>query len=321
MVYTILLLLGAVMYDLDFAILKTIIYADIFSFPMTPEEIHHFLIYNEPVNFNVIQDKLQSSALLNDKLCTNNIYYALEHREELLSLRTQREAMMLSLSPRMIFFGRVLSYFPFVEMVGITGALAMRNPSSDNDDLDYLIVTRPGRVWLARASIIFLVRLMRLRNIELCPNYVLASDQLVQSRQDLYIAHEIGQILPLSNINLYKKFRDQNPWTFEHLPNANHPLYPLHNHKSSKLGMVFKRGLEIILSSPIGDWLENWEFQRKSLRFEKEAQSPTASAQIDEGHVKGHFNDYGHRVLAAYQAQVDTITTENIDYPLQSVGD
>lgn len=305
----------------DIAIWKTLIYGDIFNFPMTPQEIHHFLIHDEPIDFHLIKYRLQSSDWLRQRICVENQYYTLAHRSELFELRVKREQMMSNLLPRTVFYGRLLAYFPFVEFVGITGALAMRNPSTADDDLDYLIVTRPGRVWLARAAIILLVRLMRLRNIEICPNYVLASDQLVQTRQDLYIAHEIAQILPLSNHELYQQLRDQNPWTHTHLPNATFPMHNLGNLKLNKIGSILKRGLEFVLSSPIGNWIEQWEYRRKSKRFVQQAKAPTASAQIDEGHVKGHFNDYGHRVLAQYQDKLSALDSEAHQYPLESVGD
>jgi hypothetical protein len=310
------------MHKLDTAILKTIIYGDVFNFPMTSQEIHHFLIDDEPVTYQTITNHLESSTDLEKYLIHNDTYYALKHRGNLLSLRLEREQMMDTLSEQMTYYGRILSYFPFVEFVGVTGALAMRNPSSTIEDLDYIVITRPGRVWLARAIIILLVHLMRLRNIEICPNYVLASDQLVQSRQDLYIAHEITQILPLSNHDLYKQLRDENQWAMQHLPNAQSPFYQLWDNKNSRLGLILKRGIEVILSSPLGNWLEQWEYRRKAQRFEQQAQAPTASAEIDTGHVKGHFNDYGHRVLAQYQAKLEEIgITDTEIYHIQSAGD
>lgn len=310
------------MHKLDIAILKTIIYGDVFHFPMTTQEIHHFLIYDKPVAYNTIVKQLESSTELEKYLCHNDSYYALRERDILFTLRTEREQMMDSLSKQMTYYGRILSYFPFVEFVGITGALAMRNPASALEDLDYIIITHPGRVWLARAIIILLVRLMRHRNIEICPNYVLASDQLIQSRQDLYIAHEIAQILPVSNYDLLQHLRDQNQWATQYLPNA---LYPFHQHTKrgiSQLGMMLKRGVEAVLSTPLGNGLEKWEYRRKAQRFEQQAQAPTASAQIDAGHVKGHFNDYGHHVLVQYHAKLEELgITDTYIYTMQSAGD
>ena len=162
------------MHILDIAILKTIIYGDIFHFPMTAQEIHHFLIHNEPVTFDDIHHRLQSSPELQSCLCHDEKYYALKQRAELLSLRAEREKLTDNLSKQVTRYGHILTYFPFVEFVGITGALAMNNPSSPTDDLDYIVITRPGRVWLARAFIILFVRLMRLRNIEVCPKLCLS---------------------------------------------------------------------------------------------------------------------------------------------------
>ncbi|PJF20671.1 MAG: hypothetical protein CUN56_14990, partial [Phototrophicales bacterium] len=271
--------------------------------------------------FPAIEQRLQTSDVLTQQLCFDGTYYALQQRSSLLELRQKREAIMATLSPRMIFYGRILAYFPFVEFVGITGALAMHNPSTANDDLDYLVVTRPGRVWLTRASIILLVRLMRLRHVEICPNYVLASDQLTQSRQDLYIAHEIAQILPLCNPELYEQFRNKNPWTHTYLPNATYPLHRLKTRPLHQPGLMIKRGLEMVLSSPLGNWIEKWEFKRKAKRFEQQAQAPNAAAQIDESHVKGHFNDYGQHVLAQYQARLAKLNIETYSQPLKCVGD
>jgi len=310
------------MHKLDIAILKTIIYGDVFNFPMTAQEIHHFLIHDEPIDYQTIINHLESSIDLDQHLCHNEKYYALKQRDELFTLRSGRDKLMDTLSPQMIYYGRILSYFPFVEFVGITGALAMRNPSSTDEDLDYLVITRPGRVWLARALIILLVRLMRLRDIEICPNYVLASDQLIQSRQDLYIAHEITQILPLSNHNLYQKLREQNQWAIDHLPNALAPFYTLWDNKDNRLGLMLKHAVETLLSTPLGNWLEQWEYRRKAQRFEQQAQAPTASAEIDTGHVKGHFNDYGHQVLAKYYAKAAELgITDTTIYTMQSAGD
>ena len=307
---------------LDTAILKTIIYGDVFNFPMTTQEIHHFLIHDEPIDYATIANQLDSSPNLEKHLCHNGLYYALKQRSELFALRAEREQMMGKLSKQMIDYGRILSYFPFVEFVGITGALAMRNPSASIEDLDYIVITRPGRVWLSRAIIIILVHLMRHRNIEICPNYVLASDQLIQSRQDLYIAHEITQILPLSNLKLYERLRDQNQWVATHLPNALAPFYQIGGGKNSGLGLTLKRGIELILSGSLGNGLEQWEYRRKAQRFEQKAQAPTASAEIDTGHVKGHFNDYGHRVLAQYQAKLDELgITDKMIYSLPNAGD
>jgi len=76
-------------------------------------------------------------------------------------LRKRRAEVAARLWPEAIRCGRSVGRVPFV-MVAVTGALAMDNVD-EGADLDYLIVTEPGRVWLCRLLIVQLVRLHRLR--------------------------------------------------------------------------------------------------------------------------------------------------------------
>ena len=124
----------------------------------------------------------------------------------------------------------------------------------------------------------------------------------------------------MSNIPLYQRLRDHNQWTQQHLPNAEQPFRNLPENLNNRIGAFIQRGFELILSSSIGDRIEQWEYQRKIKRFQQQAQAPTASAQIDADNVKGHFNDYGHPVLIKYYARLKELDLTET-YTLESVGD
>jgi hypothetical protein len=197
-----------------------------------------------------------------------------------------------------IRYGQWFAQIPFVCMVAMTGALAVRNPVDDNDDYDYLLVTKAGRVWLARAFAIILVRLVRLAGRELCPNYVLAVDQLAQERRDLFMAREVVQMHPIFGGEVYRQMWDANDWTQDFLANAT----PCGIQKDKP--HYLKRFLEWILGGWLGDKLEQWEFERKRQKFQTQVDNPHSSAVIDAGHVKGHFNDNGYPVMQQYQARL-----------------
>ncbi|PJF40230.1 MAG: hypothetical protein D6737_17630 [Chloroflexi bacterium] len=287
-------------HPLEDAILRTIIYADIFSFPMTVREIHHFLIHDVSVHFEQVQEKLAESPRLQKELIQQSGYFALAERREIITLRLQREAYSENLWTHGVYYGKWLARLPFVRMVALTGALAMRNALTDDDDLDYLIIAQPGRVWLARVFTIALVKLAAKRGVVICPNYVLAADNLEQNRKDLYIAHEIVQMVPLYGSHIYRLILQANEWVAQYMPNAHHPFYAEHEYKQHKFWAFIKNIAERLLTGPHGDWIEQWERRRKLHRFASNMQTPHSSAQLDETQVKGHFDDHGHPVLSKY---------------------
>jgi hypothetical protein len=284
---------------LESAILRTVLYADIFNFPLTPQEIHHFLIYHQRIALSDVEYALVTSPALKQKLNLLQGYVVCAGRQELIPLRQEREKSSAHLWPRALQYGVWLARLPYVRMVALTGALAMHNAASENDDVDYLLVTAPGRVWLARAFSILLVRLARVNGIELCPNYVVAESALEQQRRDLFIAHEVTQMVPLYGVELYWRMRHSNAWVDDHLPNAEGMFRDCGERSIGRGWRWLKNGSEWLLNGRLGDLLENWEYHRKLRHFAPEM-NKQHSAKLDEQQVKGHFNDHGHPILRKY---------------------
>lgn len=282
------------------AILRTLIYADVFSFPMTDHEIQHFLI-GVTATVSEVRGMLLESRWLNDHVECTNGYFALRGRAAITLERQTRAAASEALWPQACRYGALLAHLPFVRMVALTGALAMRNAHHGDDDIDYLLVTVPGRVWLTRALIVIIVRLVRLRGVKLCPNYVLAETALAQDKNDLYMAHEIAQMVPLAGLDVYRALRAANVWADELLPNAQDVFYGEPDTTPDGVWRGMQQIGEWLLGGWIGTSLENWEQRRKLRKFAREAQKPHSSAQLDAEHVKGHFNDYGYPTLHQYE--------------------
>lgn len=290
---------------LETAILRTILYADIFSFPLTVCEIHHFLIHDSEASQECVEHVLTTSSLLAEQLETDGLYFACAGRGDIIELRHQREQFSEALWGAALNCGVWLARMPFVRMVGLTGALAMRNPGSIDDDFDYLIVTAPGRVWLARAFSVILVRLIRgLRGVVICPNYVVAETALLQSRHDLFVAHEVVQVVPLYGEQLYQEFRALNGWVFELMPNAADSFHCPGEHPIGHGWGAVKRVSERLLAGRLGDALEAWEYRRKLKRFAVDLRIPHHTAHLDQTQVKGHFKSNAHPVLQKYHERL-----------------
>jgi hypothetical protein len=300
---------------LEDAIVRTIIYADTFNFPMTLREIHHFLI-GVGTTAEAVGSALRFSDRIREHVQKDGDYYMLRGREALVAERLSREAASRALLPAAFQFGRVLGGLPFVRMVALTGALAMHNAHHSHDDIDYLIVTKAGRVWLSRALIVVVVRLAALRGVGLCPNYVLAETALTQQTEDLYIAHEMAQMIPITGLRVYEDLRAANFWTTGFLPNATALFYQAEagapHPVRSRVAAAVKRVGEWLFGGRLGDALETWEKRRKLRKFAPRIVNPLSSALLDDAHVKGHFNDYGRPTLRRYEARL-------VEYQLSKV--
>jgi hypothetical protein len=285
---------------LEQAVLQTLAYVDMYDYPLTVEEIHRYLIAVQASKTQV-ERVLENGRLIDDHIQKVEGYYFLSGRGDIVETRRQRALASENLWPQAIYYGRLIAALPFVSMVAVTGSLAVDNVD-ENADIDYLIVTRPGRLWLSRAMVIILVRQAARRGIALCPNYFISERALYFDDHDLYAAHEIAQMVPVAGVKTYEHLREANPWVTDFLPNAGVTAHRKHAlAKSLPAPVRGARALgEAALRTPPGAWLEQWEMNRKVRRFNRQASSETA---FSADYCKGHFETHGQRTMGEFSNQ------------------
>jgi len=288
--------------DLEVAILQTVLYADIFDYPLTPAEIHYYLI-STPAASERVLPLIENSAWLRARLAVTRGWVTVSGRQSIAAVREARGHSSAQLWPAARRWAAVIGALPFVRMVAVTGALAVDNAPS-GDDIDYLIVTAPGRVWLARAMAVAAVRVARLFGVGLCPNYVLAQSALRQQRRNLFIAHDLAQMVPLVGHAVYSEMRAANEWSVDFLPQAQTPLRFQPELRLSSGPRALQRCGEWLLAGRLGDALERWERDRKLRKFAAAAGQASSAAELDADRVKGHFDDHGHPILQQFNERV-----------------
>jgi hypothetical protein len=282
-------------HDLADAILHAVIYADLFDYPLTDAQIHRYLpAWN--ATLSDVQRCLAEDPRLGTKLDSAHPFWFLSGRDHLVALRRQREAFSVLLWRSARRYARLIATLPFVEMVAVTGSLAVNNPRSAQDDIDFLIVSRRNRVWFVRGQVVLLVRLASSLGVHLCPNYVIASHVLDFGPSTLFSAHELAQLVPLYGRALYSRILQSNPWVSSYLPNAH-----ANGTTSQNIGSLTRTGkkaLEAAFNGHPGDWLERWEQRRKIPKLVGEAASRGGSgARFTPDICKGHMDDHGTVVL------------------------
>lgn len=294
------------------AILRTVAYVDVFDYPLTADEIHRYLI-GTAAPAAAVAEALANGSLVPAHLQQHDGYYTLPGRQQIVETRRRREEAARRLWPAAIRYGRLIACLPFVRMVGVTGSLAVNNVEPWAD-IDYLIVTANDRLWLSRAFIILIVRLAAREERRLCPNYLLSERALVFAERNLYTAHELVQMVPLSGYALYHRIRQLNRWTERWLPNAATPPVAPADRLPAPARFARVRALaEWGFSRDIGRRLEQWEMRRKVRKFSREAGALDArGANTNEANFaadwcKGHFDGHARRVLDAYTLRMERL--------------
>jgi hypothetical protein len=270
-------------------------YADIFDFPLTLAEIHRFLISHAATQSEV-ERALAPDRLEKLSMYHSDSFYCLAWRPELINIRQRRAVEAERLWPIAIRYGRAIGSLPFTRMVAVTGALAMDNPEPAAD-IDYLIVTQVGRLWVCRAMVVLLVKVAAREEIELCPNFLLAENRLEFGQRNLYTAHEVAQMVPLAGASIYRQFIHANDWAFAFLPNAAVAPEPMRGRAPTLRALTVP--VEVALRTPLGGWLERWEMERKISRLANQ-RADGAGTAFSTSRCKGHFGNHEKMVLAAY---------------------
>ncbi len=271
---------------LERAILETLAYSDIFDYPLTLEELHRYLPI--PVKSNELESQLPHLKLISFEYSTG-VYYHLPGRGGIVKVRKVREKSSMGSFRRALFYGRILGLMPFVRMVAMTGSLAMLNLSK-NADMDFMLVTVPNRLWIARAFAVTFGMLMRLAGDRICVNLLLSENALEWPRHDLYSAREMGQMIPICGLNVYRRFRNANSWVESFLPNASSMPDRSPQMRIDAASWI-QEVVEFFLAGKFGAWLDDLLMQIQLRKISRKfGQNADANFTVDV--CQGNFHDH-----------------------------
>lgn len=234
-------------------ILKTLLYFDIFCYPLSVQELYRYLP-SDSTTPSEIADACRSQplgALVREK----DGLFCLKTTAAMdpFSLRRDNERRAQRYLAAARVMGFVLRQIPFVRSVMISGELS-KGVMSPHGDIDYVVITAPRRVWIARSLCIAFKKIALLNRKKLfCVNHFVAEDHLPVAERNRYTALEIATLRPLYNMNLWRRYLASNDWIATFLPNADLPGET--EDRSEHRGLV-QRLLEAPLRGTLGDALE-----------------------------------------------------------------
>lgn len=253
-------------------------YFSFFDYPPTLEEIHTFL----PIKTTKEKLKKELERLVKKKIIKNckleienSSRYTLpeysKNRSYKLGVMSYKGRFKISQKKlqnwRFRVYIKLLSFFPQIKLIGLSGSIAMMN-AEEKDDIDLFIITARNRLWTGRMIALLIAQLLGIRRKRIYyprrPSQILYKDKLClnlffdessltvpKHKQTEYVAHEVLQMKPpINKGKTYERFLAANRWVLKIFPNA-HQIF---NYPQTNFFEIF-RGKQF--SKFIGDVLEN----------------------------------------------------------------
>lgn len=199
-------------------VLKTLLYYDIWSHPLTEKELFAFLPVNS-MTYDHFKNRL-ANEIVGDTVQYHRGYFFVKGKTPAV---VEQRLKRMRHARRMWFMARlathVIKRFPFVRAVFVSGDLS-KNVTHRKSDVDFFIVTEPERLWITRTLLVLFKKIFLLNSRKFfCINSFIASNNLVLDEQNIYTATEIATLKPLYNTELFRRYLEANGWIRSYFPN------------------------------------------------------------------------------------------------------
>jgi hypothetical protein len=290
--------------SIEQAIIATLSYFDLFEYPLKKEEIWTWLYSPNSFNYQEFEKSLNSEKVL-QKVDSKDEYLFLKERENLIEIRKDRFEIDQKKWQIAKKGARILRYIPFIRLICVCNTLAFNNANIESD-IDFFIVVKNNRLWLARFFATFLLDLLRMRRKgekiqdKICLSFYVTEktmnfEPLLIKPEDSYFAFWTAQLVPLLNReNTFEKLIEQNKWVKNYLPNAFERTKKSLIVDNSFTNFFYKLK-EKALSGKLGNWLENYfklvQKNKMDKNTESVAKEPNTKVVISDDVLKFHETD------------------------------
>jgi len=264
------------------SILKVLAYFDLFNYPLSLEEIQFFL--DRETHITCLTEELDSlvaqkhlfkvgpgvpvgDSSEGQTLTTGKSFFSLKDDPRLASRRikgNQHADQLLLIADKI---SRFLYQFPYVRGIGISGSLS-KHFADEDADIDYFVITRRNRLWIARTLMHLYKKWSFLRGRQhwYCMNYFIDEEALEIEEKNIFTATELITLLPACGNGGLVRFFDANNWVTSFLPH--YKDRPSQTPPNPPPGF-WKRTVEKMLNGRAGDRLDDFFCRLTSTRWNK----------------------------------------------------
>lgn len=296
--------------DLRLSILKVLAYFDIFRYPLARSEILSFL--EQPANENEFSWALEELVREN-YVFLHQQFYAISSDKNLACRRTNGNLRAQAMVQKGKKISRMLFQMPYVRAIGISGSLS-KNFAAEDADIDYFIIARANRLWIARTLMHLIKKFSFLagRQHWYCMNYYIDEQALEIEEKNLYTAIELITLVPACGRSSLKTFFRENAWAKGFYPNYCSGLSVADEPERDSL---VKHAGEWLLGGWMGDKLDDYfmritarRWKKKEIRGRITASGKPMSLSIGKHFARPNPVFLQQEILRAYQKRLQALT-------------
>jgi hypothetical protein len=233
-------------------ILRTLAYFDVFRHPLRKQELARFGPASP--SFAELLGSALNALVREGMVQEYDGYYGLQDVRTSVMERERSEVRAVARMPKALTMSRRIARTPFVRAVFISGSMSKGRAAPDGD-IDYFIITAPGRLWVARTLLVLYKRLFLFNSRkDFCVNYFLDTEHLTVEDRNRFTATEVVTLLPTYGNGTTEAFFARNAWAFKMFPGA----LPAQSAEVRIGNGNWKNRVERWLSGPFGDQLDSW---------------------------------------------------------------
>ena len=242
-------------------IILTLIYYDIFNFPLKGVEVFRFLGTNQ-VTEAVIEKELVNLRK-RGLIYQFGHFFSIQNNEHNALRRMHGNELAEKLRPLASRQARLIARFPFVRSVMASGSFS-KGYMDQKSDLDFFIITEPGRLWIARTLLVLYKRLFLFNSHKyFCVNYFVDSEHLEIEEKNLFTATELATLIPLSGASLYLKLQADNAWITDMFPNYSpRPVSGIEDQARGWIKPMLEKAVNIIAPVRLERFFKNLTLRR-----------------------------------------------------------
>lgn len=282
-------------------ILKVLAYFDIFQYPLTNAEIRRYLGDElSDAGFDYIIAQLRNERVI----FFHSGFYTLHDNPLLAHRRKEGNWRAARLMPRATRIGRFLFHFPFVRAVCISGSLS-KNFADEKADIDFFIITKANRLWLARTIMHLFKKFTYLTGHQhfFCMNYYIDEQAMLIDDRNIYTAIEIATLVPVRGAEIMDRFFATNSWTARFFPAYRYQNPARDKPSGSLTRQLAEWWIPGFVAAPLDRWLQlittnRWE--RKSRQGRCNKNGHTMRLITGRHFSRSNPGAFKERVLALY---------------------